>query len=205
MINAFAGKLNRHQHYHAWSDLLSDVRSEFICRRMMDVGMMYIYGMMSSGVVYVGMLARDSSGRFARLGHQVPTATAGVVTGQQVTAEGAPEASEANTDSSSQDAMPVKQQGGDSSQEDKMQVDQQERDSIKSERQGQVNMSFALHAAFSCWHVRQFCARFVHQASLHRHHRYKLHAYIKHNSIAAVMFESCTFLLAAVTSLGVAC
>ena len=200
MINAFAGKLNRHQHYHAWSDLLSDVRSESICRRMMDVGMMYIYGMMSSGVVYVGMLARDSSGRFARLGHQVPTATAGVVTGQQVTAEGAPEASEANTDSSSQDAMPVKQQGGDSSQEDKMQVDQQERDSIKSERQGQVNMSFALHAAFSCWHVRQFCARFVHQASLHRHHRYKLHAYIKHNSIAAVMFESCTFLLAAVTS-----
>ncbi len=115
---------------------------------MMYVGMMYV-GMMYVGMMYVGTLARDASGRFARLGQQVPIADD--VTGQQE--GGAAEASEANTGSASQDAMPVKQHGVDSGEEDKLQVDQQESDSIKSERQGQVNRSFALHPAFSCWHV----------------------------------------------------
>ncbi|KAA6417106.1 MAG: hypothetical protein FRX49_03402 [Trebouxia sp. A1-2] len=80
-----------------------------------------------------GMLARDASGRFSRLGQQVPIA--GDVTGQPH--GGAAEASEANTGSGGHDAMPVKQQGVDSGEEDKVQVDQQEGDSIKSERQGQ--------------------------------------------------------------------
>ena len=103
---------------------------------MMCVGMMYVV-MIYVGMMHVGTLARDASGRFARLGQKVPTA--GHVTGQQD--GGAAEASEANTDSAGQDAMPVKQQGVDSGEEDKMQVDQQESDSIKSERQGQVSRS----------------------------------------------------------------
>jgi len=140
---------------------------------------------MSPGMMHVGMLARDASGRFARLGEQVPTA--GTVTGQQDGS--AAEASEANIGSASQDAMPVKQQGVDSGEEEDMQVDQQENDSIKSESQGQVSRSFALHQAFSCWHVSRVCAQFVHQASLYRYHGCKLHVYIKRNSISASMFE----------------
>ena len=99
--------------------------------------------------MYAGMLARDASGRFAKLGQQVPTAVD--VTVQQDGA--AAEASEADLGSASQDAVPVKQQGVDSGEEGKMQVGQQGRDSIKSERQDQVNRSFPLHPAFSCWHV----------------------------------------------------
>ncbi|KAL0020687.1 hypothetical protein WJX77_000534 [Trebouxia sp. C0004] len=87
----------------------------------------------ASAQKHTGMLARDASGRFARLGQQV--ATAGDMTGQQD--QGAAEASEANTGSASQDAMTVKQQGVDSGEEDNMQVDQQENDPIKSETQGQ--------------------------------------------------------------------
>ena len=90
-------------------------------------------------MLYVGVLVRDASGRFARLGQQVPTA--GNVTGQQD--RGAADASEADTGSGSQDAMPVKQQGVDSDEEDRMQVDQQESDLIKSECQGQVSRGFA--------------------------------------------------------------
>ena len=104
---------------------------------MMYVSMMYV-GMMNVSMMYVGMLARDASGRFARLGQTVPTA--GHVTGQHD--EGAAEASEANTGSAGQDAMPVKQQGVDSDEEGKMQVDQQESDLITSERQGQVSRIF---------------------------------------------------------------
>lgn len=131
------------------------------------------------------MLARDASGRFSRLGQQVPIA--GDVTGQPH--GGAAEASEANTGSGGHDAMPVKQQGVDSGEEDKVQVDQQEGDSIKSERQGQVNRSFARYSAFSCWHVCQLCAQFVYQALLYRYHSCKLHAYIKSISVAVSKFE----------------
>lgn len=130
---------------------------------MVYFGMMYV-GMMCVGMMCVGMLVRDASGRFARLGQQLPTA--GHVSGQQD--GGAAEASDGNTGSGGQDAMPVKQQGAGSDEEDKMQVDQQESDTIKSERQGQVNRSSAIYTAFSCWHVSSVCAGFVHQPSLHR-------------------------------------